>query len=192
MLRRKELREAIRRDLTILTSYVGQSVALDMTDINRYAEDFYGGLLNRAFGWKLRNLNQDKRNYPALDLADDKMRIGVQVTSSHDRRKVTETLKKFFREELDSKYDRLIFVVIGKEDPFRDPFRVERAFAFDPEQDIWDTPRLTALLEQQEELSVLEDIAEYLQEELGLRRWEAEYLNLPLETSLKGNVIKLI
>ena len=96
MLTMKELREGIRLSLAQFVVYVRYSVSQDMTDINRYAEDFYCGLLNKAFGWKLHNLNQDNRNQPAIDLADDTNKIAVQVTSSTDRGKVTGTLKRFF------------------------------------------------------------------------------------------------
>ena len=138
----KEMREEIRKALTQFETYVKCSVDQDMTDINRYAEDFYCGLLNCAFGWKLRNLNQDNRNQPAIDLADDTNKIAVQVTSSTDRGKVTGTLKKFFEKKQDLKYKTLLMLVIGKEDPFQKDFTLEREFDFDPERDIWDTPRL--------------------------------------------------
>ena len=122
MLTMKELREGIRLSLAQFVVYVRYSVSQDMTDINRYAEDFYCGLLNKAFGWELHNLNQDNRNQPAIDLADDTNKIAVQVTSSRDRGKVTRTLKKFFEGKLDRKYQKLLMLVIGEEDAFAKDF----------------------------------------------------------------------
>ena len=182
----KELREEIRKALTQFETYVKCSVSQDMTDINRYAEDFYCGLLNCAFGWKLRNLNQDNRNQPAIDLADDTNEIAVQVTSSTDRSKVTGTLKKFFEKKQDLKYKTLLMLVIGKEDPFQKDFTLEREFDFDPERDIWDTPRLLGRLESITDVDRLQAICDYLQKHFSTYPLPAQqYPNLPLRTVLE-------
>lgn len=188
MLSTKELREGIRLALVQFETYVKYSVKQDMTDINRYAEDFYCELLNIAFGWKLRNLNQDSRNHPAIDLADDAKAIAVQVTSSTDRGKVTRTLKRFFDGTMDQKYRSLIFVVIGVEEPFAKDFTLERGFDFDHERDIWDTPRLLGKLENIRELSKLQEIYDYLVKQLKLYPYQKpQYPDLPLRTVLEGD-----
>lgn len=188
MLTVKELREGIRLVLAQFTVYVRFSVSRDMTDINRYAEDFYCELLNKAFGWKLHNLNQDNRNQPAIDLADDTNKIAVQVTSSTGRSKITSTLKKFFDGNLDVQYDSLIFMVIGEEDAFAKDFTVERGFDFDPQRDIWDTPRLLNKLESIGDLSKLQAIYDYLRNQLKLYPFPMpQYPNLPLRTTLEGD-----
>ena len=182
----KELREKIRKALTQFETYVKCSVDQDMTDINRYAEDFYCGLLNCAFGWDLRNLNQDNRNQPAIDLADDTNEIAVQVTSSTDRSKVTGTLKKFFEKKQDLKYKTLLMLVIGKEDPFQKDFTLEREFDFDPERDIWDTPRLLGRLESITDVDKLQAICDYLQKHFSTYPLPAQqYPTLPLRTVLE-------
>lgn len=188
MLTVKELREGIRLALAQFTVYVRFSVSQDMTDINRYAEDFYCELLNTAFGWKLHNLNQDNRNQPAIDLADDTNKIAVQVTSSTGRSKITSTLKKFFDGNLDQQYDSLIFTVIGEEDAFAKDFTVERGFDFNPQRDIWDTPRLLNKLESIGDLSKLQAIYDYLRDQLKLYPFPMpQYPNLPLRTTLEGD-----
>ena len=188
MLTVKELREGIRLALAQFTVYVRFSVSQDMTDINRYAEDFYCELLNTAFGWKLRNLNQDNRNQPAIDLADDTNKIAVQVTSSTGRSKITSTLKKFFDGNLDQQYDSLIFTVIGEEDTFAKDFTLERSFDFNPQRDIWDTPRLLNKLESIGDLSKLQAIYDYLRDQLKLYPFPMpQYPTLPLRTTLEGD-----
>ena len=182
----KELREEIRKALAQFETYVKCSVDQDMTDINRYAEDFYCGLLNCAFGWKLRNLNQDNRNQPAIDLADDTNKIAVQVTSSTDRGKVTGTLKKFFEKKQDLKYKTLLMLVIGKEDPFQKDFTLEREFDFDPERDILDTPRLLSRLESITDVDKLQEICDYLQKHFSTYPLPTQqYPTLPLRTVLE-------
>ena len=188
MLTMKALREGIRLSLAQFVVYVRYSVSQDMTDINRYAEDFYCGLLNKAFGWKLHNLNQDNRNQPAIDLADDTNKIAVQVTSSTDRGKVTGTLKRFFAENLDQQYQRLLMLVIGEEDPFSKAFTLERGFDFDPQRDIWDTPRLLGKLEGITDLDKLREICDYLQDQLGGYPFPRPLTpDLPLRTALEGD-----
>lgn len=188
MLTMKALREGIRLSLAQFVVYVRYSVSQDMTDINRYAEDFYCGLLNKAFGWKLHNLNQDNRNQPAIDLADDTNKIAVQVTSSTDRGKVTGTLKRFFAENLDQQYQRLLMLVIGEEDPFSKAFTLERGFDFDPQRDIWDTPRLLGKLEGITDLDKLRKICDYLQDQLGGYPFPRPLTpDLPLRTALEGD-----
>ena len=188
MLTMKALREGIRLSLAQFVVYVRYSVSQDMTDINRYAEDFYCGLLNKAFGWELHNLNQDNRNQPAIDLADDTNKIAVQVTSSTDRGKVTGTLKRFFAENLDQQYQRLLMLVIGEEDPFSKAFMVERGFDFDPQRDIWDTPRLLGKLEGITDLDKLREICDYLQDQLGGYPFPRPLTpDLPLRTALEGD-----
>ena len=188
MLNIKQLREGIRLALVQFETYVKYSVKQDMTDINRYAEDFYCELLNKAFGWELRNLNQDNRNQPAIDLADDTNKIAVQVTSSRDRGKVTRTLKKFFEGKLDRKYQKLLMLVIGEEDAFAKDFTLERGFDFDPQRDIWDTPRLLGKLEGITDLDKLREICDYLQDQLGGYPFPRPLTpDLPLRTVLEGD-----
>ena len=188
MLTMKALREGIRLSLAQFVVYVRYSVSQDMTDINRYAEDFYCGLLNKAFGWELHNLNQDNRNQPAIDLADDTNKIAVQVTSSTDRGKVTGTLKRFFEGKLDQQYQRLLMLVIGEEDSFSKAFTLERGFDFDPQRDIWDTPRLLGKLEGITDLDKLREICDYLQDQLGGYPFPRPLTpDLPLRTALEGD-----
>ena len=40
-------------------------------------EEFYRELLNRAFGYQLKNMNREKGNYPGIDLADDAAGVAV-------------------------------------------------------------------------------------------------------------------
>lgn len=57
------------------------------------AENFFCDFLNRVFGWKLTNANQESFNQDTFDLVDKRRKIYVQVTS-------TKSCKK--------KYDKLI------------------------------------------------------------------------------------
>jgi len=52
-------------------------------------------LLNEIYDLKLENLNFEKANYPGIDLGDKFNKIGFQITSRSDSRKILESLEKF-------------------------------------------------------------------------------------------------
>ena len=91
----------------------------------------------------LRNLNEtDKRNYPAIDLADDKARVAIQITSEESPEKIKGSLEKVVNYRLYEKYDRIIFYVLTqKRDSY--PKKIidkicQGKIKFDPFSDIMD------------------------------------------------------
>jgi len=61
----------------------------------------------------LKNLNaEEKRNFPAIDLADDKAAVGFQVTATSDSQKIKKSLETFIQKNLYEKYPRLIFYIL--------------------------------------------------------------------------------
>jgi hypothetical protein len=100
--------------LAQLVIEVRGSTALGLTDINKYCEDCFVPVLKHALGLPgLRNLNQTaKRNFPAIDLADDESETAIQVTATPDKSKVMDTLKKFAAHGQHTNYRRLLIYVI--------------------------------------------------------------------------------
>ena len=189
MFRKENLMKNIISRLTVLTDYVRQNNKLGWTDVNHGAEDFYCGLLNTAFGWKLKNQNELKMDFPAIDLGDSENRICVQVTSTTERSKVQRTLDKFFGNRLHEQYSRLIVLIIGEKPDYRSGFRVEEGFAFDPKADIWDLAVLDKKLRALEE-DVLKQISQYLDKQLNPLAANLPTLNLPLSGALeKGHFV---
>jgi hypothetical protein len=73
-------------------------------------ENFFRGLLNLTFEWKLKNANAlFDRNQDSFDLSDEANRIAVQVTITTSAQKIRKTLKTFIGTH-DQNYDRLVFV----------------------------------------------------------------------------------
>ena len=189
MFRKENLMKNIISRLTVLTDYVRQNNKLGWTDVNHGAEDFYCGLLNTAFGWKLKNQNELKMDFPAIDLGDSENRICVQVTSTTERSKVQRTLYKFFGNGLNEQYSRLIVLIIGEKPDYRSGFRVEEGFAFDPQADIWDLAVLNEKLNALE-VDELEQVSQYLDKQLNLPAVNLPTLNLPLSGALeKGHFV---
>ncbi|OUS06970.1 hypothetical protein A9Q96_08360 [Rhodobacterales bacterium 52_120_T64] len=82
-------------------------------DINTVAEDFFVPILAELYNCSdLRNQNQIKMNFPAVDLGCRSSRISFQVTSDPSSAKVAKTLKKFRTHGLDADFDHLYILVI--------------------------------------------------------------------------------
>jgi hypothetical protein len=87
--------------------------AANQYHINIHAESFIIPVLNEIFGLNLENLNSTQRkNYPAIDLADFKNRVAFQVTATSDISKIEDAIEKFFRHELNKQFDILYFYII--------------------------------------------------------------------------------
>jgi hypothetical protein len=160
-----KLKEGIKDKLSILTTRVKLETAVGHTDINHEVEDFYCGLLNAVFDWELSNLNALQMNFPAIDLADRKKRIAVQVTSTEGRKKVQDTLNRFFEKKLDEYFDRLIVLIIGKKPNSRSQFTLKGELDFDAKRDIWDTDALIKKIYALRE-GKLKAVAEYIEKQL--------------------------
>ncbi|MEQ8694472.1 MAG: SMEK domain-containing protein [Gammaproteobacteria bacterium] len=118
-----ELINQFREESAKLTHEVESSVAMGHFDINKICEDVVCGLFRELYGFEnLRNLNNDeKQNFPGIDLADDDARIAIQVTSDKSLDKVKDTLKKFITHKLYEKYDRvIIYILIRKQASYSD------------------------------------------------------------------------
>ena len=170
--------------LSIVTNNVKLHNSRGRTDINKEAEDFYCGLLNIILDKNLVNLNLLEMNFAAIDLADDKGRICVQVTSTEGRQKVDKTLEKFFAKDLNLDYDRLIVLIIGEKPQYQREFDTKQGFDFAHKRDVWDLPVLLVQIEKLDEKKQ-EAVDAYLQKWVNTGTREEQYPTLPLRTVLE-------
>ncbi len=84
------------------------------TDFNKVSEDVLVPLFRQIFNFSdLKNLNSTvKKDFPAIDLADDEAKIAFQITATSDSQKIKDTLKTFVEKELYKKYPRVVFYII--------------------------------------------------------------------------------
>jgi len=81
--------------------------------INIHAEIFLVPVLNEILGLQLENLNATQRkNFPAIDLADFNNRVAIQVTSTSSFEKIKSTLDTFGRHNLHKQFDVLYIYII--------------------------------------------------------------------------------
>ncbi|MBL8204471.1 MAG: SMEK domain-containing protein [Blastocatellia bacterium] len=114
------------------------------TDFNKVSEDVLVPLFRQIFDLAdLKNLNAAmKKNFPAIDLADDLTKIAFQVTATADSQKIKDTLQTFVEKELYKKYPRLIFYILTEKKSSypKQAFAelIAGNFEFDVERDILD------------------------------------------------------
>jgi len=96
--------------------------ATNQYHVNIHAESFLIPVLNEVFGLELENLNSTQRkNFPAIDLADFKNRVAFQVTASSDFAKIEHTLETFFRHGLNKDFDVLyVYIITHKKEKYND------------------------------------------------------------------------
>ena len=93
-MKHQQLLSDFREELAVLTREVESSVAMGHFDINVICESVVCDLLKELYSFPaLRSLNADvKKNFPAIDLADDKARVAIQVTATTTLLKIKSTL----------------------------------------------------------------------------------------------------
>lgn len=117
--------------------------ASSLYDINIHAEGFLIPVLNEVFGLKLENLNSSqKKNYPAVDLADFSNRVAFQITATSDLEKIKSTLEKFKSHQLNEAFDVLyIYIITHKKEKYNDeklkPF-IPKDFVFSTVENVID------------------------------------------------------
>ncbi len=149
--------EALEKISKALSSLMLQTRAENLAGFlskNRLVEDLllpvFQIVLNAP---RLRNLNQENVNFPYIDLADDRSRLAIQVTTERSAAKVTETLHQFTSHNYHKRFKRLVFFILTASKP---SFSVKskrkwkkicgRELFFDPQRDIIATEDLFALI----------------------------------------------
>lgn len=89
---KEEWLKYIRYCFSVLMYQVELSDSIRLYDLNIVSEDIYKDILNKLFGWNLRNANAQIANTKAIDLCDDGRKIVVQVSSRRDKLKLQQAL----------------------------------------------------------------------------------------------------
>lgn len=137
------LQAEVGRLLGLYSAEVKAASALSHTDINTASDAFLVELLGETFGLiHLRNLNEERENFPGLDLADDPAGVAFQVTAERDLRKILNTLRTSIAHDLHKRYPRIrVFVTSERQNRYTQSSidAVTRGeLAFDAKADILD------------------------------------------------------
>lgn len=137
MIKRGRLVGDIIDDLADIANQVETRCKLNMTDMNRYLEDFFKVVLNEILEINLVNLNQTRSNTPGLDLGDESAKIAFQITSQKTTAKIRKTLKNITDEQAKD-YSQIKVLVIGsKQKKYSLHSNLPNKLTFSQE-DIWD------------------------------------------------------
>lgn len=107
------MKKSIASSLTRFGDYLTFTNSSGYTDFNSDAERFFIEILNTTFGCALRELNAEKPNFPAIDLADNRRKICFQVTTTGDNTKFKDTIKTYKKNGFDKVYNELIFLILS-------------------------------------------------------------------------------
>ena len=183
-------REALLDELKDILAVYAKRVEMEEGKLSDASESFYCGLLNAMMGGNLKNMNREKLNFPAIDLGDDApvvldgqaVRLAVQITSTGTRQKVRHTLDEFFSNNLHSRFDRLIVLVTGKTETFKEEPKLPVDFDFHSGRDVWSEKKL---LDRIRDLSDdrFEAVADYVHKRLTMPE-SRQRLNLPLQSAM--------
>ena len=69
--------------------------------------------MNSIYGYSLRNLNDEKENYPGIDLGDIECGLGIQVTETKTPPKLVRFLDKVLDNEVYKEYPHFMMFVLG-------------------------------------------------------------------------------
>lgn len=112
--------------------------AVDFFDINRVAENISAKLLNLVYNWNLKNLNEEQKNFPGIDLGDDDNKIAFQVTSKKDPQKIKESLDKFVKGPIQRFPNGIHFFIVNDKKTQLSPEKYQAICpTFDPNKHIF-------------------------------------------------------
>lgn len=140
-----------------------------LTDHNTAFEQTICQLLNKLYGYQLKNRNDEEMNFPGIDLADAGRKLSVQVSSTAKSKKVRDTLDTFFEKNLDAEYDKLIFVFLSNSRPTVKDYseNIKRPFNFDPDEHIRNLTDLYGDICKLDDVNKIKEIAKFLVDECG-------------------------
>jgi|GEM_PF-2684514 len=151
---------------------------------NNHSELFLTKLFRLIFDSK--DLKKLDKNFPGIDLGDDKKRIAFQITSTSNINKIKDTIDQFINKQLFIKYDTLfIFIISKKQDSYnqtaidrqiikssnvlkrQNPKMQFNKIEFNAKKQILDKTDLYELIKASNELNKIIEIKELLEEQFA-------------------------
>jgi hypothetical protein len=155
-----------------ISGQVSTRARLGLTDLNKYAEDFFKTVLNHLLSLSLTNLNDERSNAPGLDLGDNGNGIAFQVTSQRTSAKVNETLAKLSLEQI-ATYPKIRVLIIGSRQSSYTLNAADCARASFTDDDIWDIDVLCKLC-MDLPINTLQTLYNHVRDELARVRIDLE------------------
>jgi hypothetical protein len=148
--------------LSVWRIYTEHCTALSLNDINNLNEDITTKLLNLAYDWDLKNLNEEKKNYPAIDLGDKSKQIGVSVTATRGADYIHSRIETNITNEVYKTFPEHYFYITTNPVNYTATFDTKGCYLFDKKTHIMDSFTLSEKLKglteekQKEAIRILE------------------------------------
>ncbi|MHB8075676.1 SMEK domain-containing protein [Desulfosporosinus fructosivorans] len=110
--RREEYLSTIHRMLSLAEIELESQGKKGLHNGNIVWEDIANRILNICFSYNTINLNQEKANFPGIDLGNRKNGIGIQVTRRNDTTKVKDTIETVLQNQVYKTFPNLKFFVL--------------------------------------------------------------------------------
>ncbi len=163
-IKRNELLQKISTQLARIIAEVEIKNSINLFDVNQIAEDFYRDFLNNVFNTAFININIEKKNAAAIDLACKSISIAIQVTSDTSASKVHKTLASFLKNDLDKDYSTLRMLYLKKKTTSSTEYKTEGRVTLEK----WDhtdlIKHIRALTTEQ-----IEEVCKFLEKELSTK-----------------------
>lgn len=151
----------IRSGLAQLVYEVSIDKASNLQSISIHAENFAREFLNELFGWNLVSLNYPDPFAAGVDLIDHENKIVVQISSTYEKSKIQDSLKK---SERYANYHFYFFAIALEQKQKKASSSFNNfGLVFDPEKDIITMGQLSSMIantcniDKQKELSIIID-----------------------------------
>lgn len=157
-----EIIRKITKNLTFWRCYTEYSSSIYLNDVNHTNEDLTALLLNIVYDWELVNLNNEKANYPAIDLGDKKNEVGVSVTATYTSTYIHERIETNITHKIFETFPNHYFYITTKKRSYTTIFDTKGNYSFDKDihiidgSDLLEKIIILPLKKQEEVLSILE------------------------------------
>lgn len=167
--------ELITKITTFASRFVTEVEGLNangLYDINIHSENYLIPVLNLIYELNLKNLNtSEKKNYPAIDLADFNKGIAFQITATSDFTKIKDTIGKFINEELDKYFNTLYIYILthkkGKYPQDKIDRLISNKIKFSVSEHIIDKDNLLQRINSISDIHKLEQLAKIFEQEFS-------------------------
>lgn len=172
--------ENIRSGLAQLVNEVSIDKASNLHSVNIHAENFAREFLNVLFDWELTSLNYPDPFAPGVDLIDREKKIVVQISSTYEKSKIQESLKK---SERYVNYHFYFFAIAFEQKKHSVSFN-NLGLVFDPDKDIFTVDRLHAMIVNTCSIDKQKELSNIIDKYFFSEKEEPEYpIQDPLSTS---------
>ena len=156
----------IEEKLSLLATRINSRGKLNILDLHVHSEDFYQNLFNELYGWNLKNLNQNRQNIEAIDLADDSNKIIVQVSATSTKAKIQSTLQKDMINTYNGYNFKFISISKDASDLRKKTYANPYGIIFAPSSDIYDSITILNHIKSKD-IETLKIIYQFIRDELG-------------------------